>query len=92
MSNYFDKIAKVNYEGANSTNPFAFKHYNPNEVILGKTVEEHLRLAVCYWHTFCWTGNDMFGAVHWIVVGKKQVICWLVQNKKQKLLLNFSKN
>lgn len=43
MSNYFDKIAKVNYEGANSTNPFAFKHYNPNEVILGKTVEEHLR-------------------------------------------------
>ncbi|MFZ7174556.1 xylose isomerase [[Pasteurella] aerogenes] len=61
MSNYFDKIAKVQYEGVNSTNPFAFKHYNPQEVILGKTMEEHLRLAVCYWHTFCWEGNDMFG-------------------------------
>ncbi|HGO5815868.1 TPA: xylose isomerase [Mannheimia haemolytica] len=61
MSNYFDKISKVQYEGANSTNPFAFKHYNPDEVILGKTMAEHLRLAVCYWHTFCWTGNDMFG-------------------------------
>ncbi|MCI7479052.1 xylose isomerase [[Pasteurella] aerogenes] len=61
MSNYFDRIAKVQYEGVNSTNPFAFKHYNPQEVILGKTMEEHLRLAVCYWHTFCWEGNDMFG-------------------------------
>lgn len=61
MSNYFNKIGKVQYEGANSTNPFAFKHYNPQEVILGKTMEEHLRLAVCYWHTFCWEGNDMFG-------------------------------
>ncbi|MCU9999425.1 xylose isomerase [[Pasteurella] aerogenes] len=61
MSNYFDRIAKVQYEGVNSTNPFAFKYYNPQEVILGKTMEEHLRLAVCYWHTFCWEGNDMFG-------------------------------
>ncbi|OZN24501.1 xylose isomerase [Actinobacillus seminis] len=61
MSNYFNKIGKVQYEGINSTNPFAFKHYNPQEVILGKTMEEHLRLAVCYWHTFCWEGNDMFG-------------------------------
>ena len=61
MSNYFDRIAKVQYEGVNSTNPFAFQHYNPQEVILGKTMEEHLRLAVCYWHTFCWEDNDMFG-------------------------------
>ena len=61
MSNYFDKIEKVKYEGANSTNPFAFKHYDANQVILGKTMAEHLRPAVCYWHTFCWNGNDMFG-------------------------------
>ena len=61
MTNYFDKIEKVKYEGADSTNPFAYKHYNANEVILGKTMAEHLRLAVCYWHTFCWNGNDMFG-------------------------------
>ena len=61
MTNYFDKIEKVKYEGKDSTNPFAYKHYNANEVILGKTMAEHLRLAVCYWHTFCWNGNDMFG-------------------------------
>ncbi|OOR97237.1 xylose isomerase [Canicola haemoglobinophilus] len=62
MSNYFEKIEKIQYEGVSSNNPFAFKHYNSNEVILGKTMAEHLRLAVCYWHTFCWAGNDMFGA------------------------------
>ncbi|MDO5054793.1 MAG: xylose isomerase [Pasteurella oralis] len=61
MSDYFRQIDKIRYEGADSTNPFAFKYYNPDEVILGKTMAEHLRLAVCYWHTFCWTGNDMFG-------------------------------
>lgn len=61
MSNYFNKIEKVQYEGVNSGNPFAYKHYNANEVILGKTMAEHLHLAVCYWHTFCWNGNDMFG-------------------------------
>lgn len=61
MANYFDKIEKVTFEGVQSTNPFAFKHYDANQVILGKTMAEHLRLAVCYWHTFCWNGNDMFG-------------------------------
>ncbi|TDQ57723.1 D-xylose isomerase [Mesocricetibacter intestinalis] len=61
MSNYFDKIEKVKYEGENSTNPFAYRYYDANKVILGKTMAEHLRLAVCYWHTFCWNGNDMFG-------------------------------
>ncbi len=59
---YFEKIEKVAFESAQSTNPFAFKHYNAEEVIFGKTMAEHLRLAVCYWHTFCWNGNDMFGA------------------------------
>ena len=61
MTTYFDKIEKVNYEGVNSTNPFAFKYYDADKVILGKTMAEHLRLAVCYWHTFCWAGTDMFG-------------------------------
>ena len=61
MTTYFDKIEKVNYEGADSTNPFAFKYYDADKVILDKTMAEHLRLAVCYWHTFCWAGTDMFG-------------------------------
>ena len=49
---YFKNIGKIAYEGKGSTNPLAFKHYNPKEVVLGKTMEEHLRFAVAYWHTF----------------------------------------
>lgn len=62
MSNFFDKIEKIKYEGVGSKNDLAFRHYNPNEVILGKTMQEHLRFAACYWHTFCWQGIDMFGS------------------------------
>ncbi|MEI7376622.1 xylose isomerase [Dickeya chrysanthemi] len=62
MHAYFDQIEKVRFEGQGSRNPFAFRHYNPDEVILGKRMADHLRFAVCYWHTFCWNGSDMFGA------------------------------
>lgn len=62
MSLYFDHIPEIKFEGANSSNPFAFKYYDPNKVVLGKTIEEHLRVAVCYWHNFCWDGHDIFGA------------------------------
>lgn len=41
--------------------PIKYRYYNPNRIILGKTMEEHLRIAVCFWHTFCWQGSDMFG-------------------------------
>ncbi|AUG98587.1 xylose isomerase [Pectobacteriaceae bacterium CE70] len=61
MHAYFDQIEKVRFEGTNSTNPFAFRHYNPDQEILGKRMADHLRFAVCYWHTFCWNGSDMFG-------------------------------
>ncbi|QWA10543.1 xylose isomerase [Sodalis ligni] len=61
MSQYFDKIEKIRFEGPKSTEPLAFHHYNPDEIILGKRMEDHLRFAVCYWHTFCWPGVDMFG-------------------------------
>jgi xylose isomerase len=62
MSGYFDHITPIKYEGPNSDNPLAFKHYNKDEFVLGKTMEEQLRVAVCYWHTFCWDGFDVFGA------------------------------
>lgn len=58
---FFNTIEKIPYEGYGSKNPLAFKYYNANEMILGKTMAEHLRLAVCYWHTFCWDGRDVFG-------------------------------
>jgi xylose isomerase len=59
---FFDGISKVSYEGPDSTNPLAFRHYNPDEVILGKRMEDHLRFSVAYWHSFAWEGNDPFGS------------------------------
>ncbi len=58
---YFKGINKVTYEGPNSNNPFAFKYYNPEEVINGKSMEEFMRFAVSYWHTFTGEGTDPFG-------------------------------
>ncbi|MBM7567729.1 xylose isomerase [Paenibacillus sacheonensis] len=58
---YFKNIGKIAFEGKGSDNPLAFKHYNPQEIVLGKTMEEHLRFAVAYWHTFTASGADPFG-------------------------------
>ncbi|MBP2159166.1 MULTISPECIES: xylose isomerase [Asticcacaulis] len=62
MPTYFDAIPKIAFEGPASKNPLAFKYYDPKKVVLGKTMAEHLRIAVCYWHSFAWPGNDIFGA------------------------------
>lgn len=61
MSGFFDHISPIQYEGPESDNPLAFKYYDKSKKVLGKTIEEHLRVAVCYWHTFCWDGSDIFG-------------------------------
>lgn len=58
---YFKGIEKINYEGPDSTNPLAFKYYDPGKVVAGKTMKEHFKFAVAYWHSFCNTGNDPFG-------------------------------
>ena len=58
---FFGDIAKIRYEGPESSNPLAFRHYNPDEIVLGKRMEDHLRFAVAYWHTFVWPGGDPFG-------------------------------
>jgi len=62
MSEFFKGIGKIQYEGPESKNPLAFKYYNPDEVVFGKPMKEHLRFAVAYWHTFQARGADMFGA------------------------------
>lgn len=61
MGKYFGQIDNIAFEGRESDNPLAFKHYNPNEVIAGKTMAEHLRFSVAYWHSFTAGGNDPFG-------------------------------
>lgn len=62
MASFFENIDKIQYEGTETSNPLAFRHYNAEEVVLGKTMAEHLRFAACYWHNFCWDGADVFGA------------------------------
>ena len=58
---YFKDIDTIRFEGRESDNPLAFKWYDENRMVAGKTMKEHLRFAVCYWHTFCGTGGDPFG-------------------------------
>ena len=58
---YFPGISQIGYEGPGSDNPLAFKTYDPERIVAGKTMEEHLRFAVCYWHSFCANGGDPFG-------------------------------
>ncbi len=58
---YFANIEKITYEGVQSKNPYAFKFYNPTQVIAGKTMEEHLRFGMAYWHTMVAGGADPFG-------------------------------
>ena len=58
---FFGDIAPIRYEGATSENPLAYRYYDATRVVMGKTIAEHLRPAVCYWHNFAWAGSDMFG-------------------------------
>ncbi|MGI2031023.1 xylose isomerase [Rhizobium panacihumi] len=58
---FFGDIQKIKYEGPDSTNPLAYRFYNPDEIVAGKRLEDHLRFAVAYWHSFAWEGGDPFG-------------------------------
>jgi xylose isomerase len=58
---FFGDIKKVKYEGPDSANPLAYRFYNKDEVVAGKRLEDHLRFAVAYWHSFAWPGGDPFG-------------------------------
>ncbi|RZJ55822.1 MAG: xylose isomerase [Flavobacterium sp.] len=59
---YFKNIDTIKFEGRESDNPLAFKWYDENRVVAGKTLKEHLRFSMAYWHTLCNTGGDPFGA------------------------------
>ncbi|WP_458790885.1 xylose isomerase [Yoonia sp. MH D7] len=61
MTDFFRGIPKVSFEGPDADTDFAFRHYNPDEVVMGKTMKNHLRFAAAYWHSFAWPGGDPFG-------------------------------
>ena len=59
---FFPSIERIRYEGPESENPLAFRYYDADRVVLGKRMEDQLRFAVCYWHSFGFAGADVFGA------------------------------
>jgi xylose isomerase len=59
---FFPDVERIRYEGPDTDNPLAYRFYDPDRLVLGARMEDQLRLAVCYWHTFCWPGTDVFGA------------------------------
>ena len=61
MTDFFQGIPQIRFEGPDSQNEFAFRHYNPDEVVMGKTMKDHLRFSVAWWHSFAWPGGDPFG-------------------------------
>lgn len=61
MGNFFKDIPAIAYEGPDSTSDFAFRHYDPEALVLGKKMKDHLRFAAAYWHSFAWPGGDPFG-------------------------------
>ena len=61
MTDFFKGIPAITYEGPDSDNDYAFRHYNPDEVVMGKPMKDHLRFAAAYWHSFAWPGGDPFG-------------------------------
>ena len=61
MTDFFQGVPQIQYEGLQTDNEFAFRHYNPDETVMGKSLKEHLRFAVAYWHSFAWEGGDPFG-------------------------------
>jgi xylose isomerase len=61
-TDYFDHIPAITYKGPETDDELAYRWYDKDRVVLGKRMEDHLRFAVCFWHTFCWPGSDVFGA------------------------------
>jgi len=61
MTGFFEGIPPIRYEGPETETEFAFRHYDPGEVVMGRRMEEHLRFAVAWWHSFAWEGGDPFG-------------------------------
>lgn len=61
MTDFFKGLKPVKFKGPRSKDPLTYRHYNKDEVVMGKTMEEHIRPAIAYWHTFAWEGGDPFG-------------------------------
>jgi xylose isomerase len=61
-ASFFEGVGPITFEGPESSNPLAYRFYDKDRVVMGKRMEDHIRPSICYWHTFCWDGFDVFGA------------------------------
>jgi len=86
MNEFYPGISKIQYEGTSSKNPLAFRHYNPEEMIAGKTMRNHMRFAMSYWHTMVAEGGDMFGSG---TIDKKYGEDDVLESAKQKARAAF---
>lgn len=89
---YFKNIQKIKFEGRDSKNPLAFKWYDENRIVAGKTLKEHLRFATAYWHTFNNTGADPFGPERKHLSGIKAKTQSRERKLKWMLLLSLCPN
>ncbi len=81
-------IDKIQFEGKGSNNPLAFKWYDENRMVAGKTLKDHFKFAMAYWHTLCNTGDDPFGALPKLLHGIKMKM--LLQEQKIKWMPDLS--
>lgn len=61
-NSYFSGFEPIRFEGPSATSDFSYRYYNKDQIVMGKRMEDHLRFAVCFWHTVCWPGSDIFGS------------------------------
>ena len=85
----FPNVSRIAYEGPKSRNPFAFKWYNADEKLEGKTMKEHLRFSLVYWHTMCGSGSDMFGWGTWDRPWDRGVEAGSVEQAKRRVPVFF---
>src|SRR5690606_26397311 len=89
---YFKGIGQIKYEGPTSDNPLAYRWYDANRVVAGKTMKEHLRFAVAYWHSFNGTGGDPFGGqTHFFPWDKSADVIQRAKNKMDAAFEFFTK-
>jgi xylose isomerase len=89
MDEFFKDVKKIKYEGSSSKNPLAFKHYNADEKIGGKTMKEHLRFSVAYWHTMTGSGEDVFAIGHGTMQRPWNSISTPMDKAKARMRANF---
>ena len=88
---YFKGIGKIKFEGRGTDNPLAFRYYDPEKIVAGKKMKDHLRFAIAYWHSFCADGTDMFGKPTMVFPWNEGDVLTAAKNKADAAFEFFTK-